>query len=142
MNEAECFQQCCMLGVDRCQYLWIFRNKCYAVGCSLQSNYCDPQLVHPNVPPATSTYFEVYYSYGGQVHQTSVSPTLDSLTPGSNLYNTVVTPTHDQFSPPLTSLAVISPSSVKTFASQVTLSAQHSSSHQVMMSAYQFSLQK
>lgn len=31
---TECVTHCCKLGRDRCQYAWLFADKCFTIGCT------------------------------------------------------------------------------------------------------------
>ncbi len=42
----QCLKECCKLGPDHCQYTWIFRGECFAVGCTkLNAAKCKPKKV-------------------------------------------------------------------------------------------------
>ncbi len=43
---VECIQECCKLGPNLCQYVWIFTGKCFAVGCTEENAHkCAPLKV-------------------------------------------------------------------------------------------------
>lgn len=119
MSEPQCLQKCCALGSQKCQHLWFFKDKCFALACSLNSNNCDPQSVPANVPPSVSTYVHIQYNRVGSLPDTRLPP---ATTPP-----TVMSPSSYEDD----SLhAVISPSAVVTWESDVYLSARNSSSKQ------------
>lgn len=58
----ECVTQCCQLGSSRCQYVWLFTSKCFAIGCTAENaDKCRPMRM-----PAlsSSAYVAVEYRPG------------------------------------------------------------------------------
>ena len=42
----ECAAECCKLGAETCQYAWMFKDKCFMIGCKPENAWkCAPQLV-------------------------------------------------------------------------------------------------
>ena len=125
-SESQCFQKCCELGRQRCQHLWFFRTKCYAISCDLYSDHCDPISVPSNIPTSTSVYIDIHYSTNTSPPSEETPPPSEETPPPSveTLPRKPLVINQDYGSP----RAIISPSVVETQASVVSLSAQHSSS--------------
>ena len=45
ISAEECLSRCCDLGQKRCQYLWVFKEACFSVGCDDDNIGCLPQLL-------------------------------------------------------------------------------------------------
>ena len=61
-SPAQCLEQCCTLGPTACQYIWVFKEKCYAVACSpVTESLCMPREMSSNNGPATG-YYKILHS--------------------------------------------------------------------------------
>ena len=61
-SPVQCLQQCCTLGPTTCQYIWVLKDKCYAVACSpMTESLCMPREMSSNDGPATG-YYKIQYS--------------------------------------------------------------------------------
>ena len=60
ITAEECLSRCCDLGKERCQYLWVFKEACFSVGCDDSSIGCLPQLLPIGVK-IDSIYVKMQY---------------------------------------------------------------------------------
>lgn len=58
-SAVKCLQKCCDLGPKDCQYIWVFKSKCFAVACQKAfASLCRPRKVFDKNAKDTS-YYEV-----------------------------------------------------------------------------------
>ena len=60
ISAEQCLSNCCKLGQKRCQYLWVFGEACFAIGCEDDVMNCMPQLLPSNVK-TESIYVKMQY---------------------------------------------------------------------------------
>ena len=60
ITAEDCLSRCCNLGQKRCQYLWVFKEACFSVGCDDGSIGCLPQLLPIGVK-VDSIYVQMQY---------------------------------------------------------------------------------
>ena len=62
-DAQECVEKCCDMGPKQCQYIWVFKNSCFAVSCSVEvANLCEPQLAM-NKDATQSSYYEIVHPF-------------------------------------------------------------------------------
>ena len=61
ISAEECLSLCCDLGQERCQYLWVFKEACFSVGCDNNGIGCLPQLLPVGVK-IDSIYVKMQYA--------------------------------------------------------------------------------
>lgn len=87
---VECIQECCKLGPNLCQYVWIFTGKCFAVGCTEENAHkCAPLKVSTlessvyasiQYPSSSSSFSSQEQTVPGAVHAT-IAPLPAPTTP-------------------------------------------------------------
>ena len=61
ISAEECLSRCCDLGQKQCQYLWVFKEACFSVGCGRDNSLgCQPHLLPIGVK-IDSIYVEMQY---------------------------------------------------------------------------------
>ena len=61
ITAEDCLKLCCKLGQQRCQYLWVFGEACFSVGCEKDDGvHCQPRLLPSNVK-MDSVYVKMEY---------------------------------------------------------------------------------
>ena len=60
ISAEKCLSLCCKMGRDKCQYLWVFGEACFAVGCEHGGIGCLPQMLSKNVK-MDSVYLRMQY---------------------------------------------------------------------------------
>ena len=60
ISAEECLRLCCKLGQERCQYLWVFKEACFSVGCDNGGIGCLPHLLPVGVK-MDSIYIKMQY---------------------------------------------------------------------------------
>ena len=60
VSAEECLRLCCDKGQTRCQYLWVFGEACFSVGCDNNGIGCLPQLL-PTGVKMDSVYVKMQY---------------------------------------------------------------------------------
>ena len=60
ITAEDCLSLCCNLGQKQCQYLWVFKEACFSVGCDNGNIGCLPQLLPIGVK-VDSIYVEMQY---------------------------------------------------------------------------------
>ena len=68
LSQSECARLCCEIGPSQCQYVWLYNDNCFSVGCHRDSlENCKPRYVAEL--QHESIYTELYYTFdeGGWV---------------------------------------------------------------------------
>ncbi len=54
--------ECCQLGSEKCQYLWIYGDDCYAVSCTTTPQACEPTHQQRDQATTTSIYVKIEHN--------------------------------------------------------------------------------
>ena len=60
ITAEDCLQLCCKMGHERCQYIWVFGEACFSVGCEAGSLGCLPRLLPVGIK-MDSLYVKMQY---------------------------------------------------------------------------------
>ena len=79
-----CISQCCQLGPDDCQYMWVIWGSCFAVSCQSESDSCDPvplksSSLYPSFSNIESVYVEMLFHNKSSTRPTPTERTFGSL---------------------------------------------------------------